>query len=94
MRRISSLGMVLRKEEPIGILGNSGGFEAGSTLHRRGGCLGGPVEHLCAKHRAGSESSPRKARGLVPFLEVCPAAQGGKVSMPKAEEKDFIKSTA
>lgn len=89
--------MALRKEEPIGILGNSGGFRAGPTLHGRGAALVGLLgafEHLCAKHRAGSESSPKKAKGMVPFLEVCPAAQGGKVSMPKAEEKDFIKSTA
>lgn len=48
----------------------------------------GAFEDLCAKHCAGSESTPRKAAGTIPSLEMPLDAQGDKVSMPKAEEKE------
>lgn len=38
------------------------------------GSLLGAFGHLCAKHRAGSESNPRKARGTVLYFEVPLAA--------------------
>lgn len=53
----------------------------------------GAFEHLYAKHHVGSGSSPRKAKGMVPFLKVPPAAQGDKVSLPNTEDKDLVKPT-